>query len=152
MRADKQEYPALSPAQVKAVRSVPGPLRVPPLHANFSVRLAAHKPTMNKNDCRYGLTPAVRALLKDVSACGLRPTIRPRAGGFVHTHDTRYILGDQSTKWIGSPGVVPLDAENGAPTAHVSASLFHSVAVASKIATAPSWSLNTKLTGNVYVA
>jgi len=148
----KRESTSLYPAQVKAVRSVPVPLRVPPLHANFNVRLAAHKPTMNKNDCRYGLTAVVRSRLKAVSGCALRHPIRPQPVGFVRTHDTRYILGNQSTKWIGSPFVVVLDTENGAPTAHVSASLFHSVAEANKIAPAPSWSLNTKSTENVYVA
>lgn len=149
---NEREYPALYPAQVKAVRSVPVPLRVPPLHANFSVRLAAHKPAMNKINCWYGLTAVVRARLKAVSGCALRPAIRPQPAGFVRTHMTNTSDTNKATELRCSSFDLYLDAFFGALKRSYARFAFPLVAYQAEPVTPLRGCLKPKSTENVYIA
>jgi len=138
--------------QVKAVRSTPVPLRVPPCHANFMVRLTALKWPMNKIGFLYRLSAVVRARLKAVSADGLRIPFRPRPAAFVHTHDTRTFIDNQYTKWIGGECVVFLYAFFGALRRSLIRFAHPFRPKQAELATPLHGPLNTKFTESVYMA
>ena len=110
-----QLFPSLSLAVVKAVSSVPGPLRVSSLRPHFNARHLAPIWPVNKTDVWYRLTAVVRALVKPVSARGLRIPIRPKPAAYGRTRDTRHLMITlDALSWCSSM-VAHLDAFFGAP-------------------------------------
>ena len=131
----QQLFPSLCPAVVKAVSSVPGALCAPSLRPHFNARHLAPIWPVNKTDVWYRLSPAVRALVKPVSARGLRIPIRPQPGAYGRTRDTRHLMITlDASSWCRTM-VAHLDAFFGAPQSSLCTLFSPCDTIANKIAT-----------------
>ena len=142
-------FTTLCPGKVKKVSSSHGALCAPASPPVVYVRLAPHFASRHYIYYRYSFSAVAAALLKSVSACGLRTTRAALPASSVRAHVTNTCDTTKATELRCSPFAAYLDAFFGALKRSCARFAFPLMGKQLKIATPFRGYLNTKLTENV---